>query len=121
MEGAGLLVVQLLALPLPIGTNDTRHNLLHVVWGIPLIVVGVTSHGRAVNRAAWAAVVFGGFYIVLGVLGLMVDRPFGLLLGPGENAFHFTVGPLALVLGSWALARSAQRSGGASSSASSSL
>jgi hypothetical protein len=91
------------------------------VWGIPLIVIGVTSRGRAASRAVWAAVVFGVFYIVLGVLGLVVDRPFGLLLGPGENAFHFIVGPLALLLGLLALSRSAQRSGGVSSSASSSL
>jgi hypothetical protein len=121
VEGAGLLLVQWLALPLPIGTNDTRHNLLHVVWGIPLIAIAVASHGRTASRVAWAAVVFGAFYVALGVLGLTMDRPFGLLLGPGENAFHFTVGPLALLLGTWALSRSPQRSGGASSSASRSL
>jgi hypothetical protein len=121
VEGGGLLLVQVLALPLPIGTNDTRHNLLHVVWGIALLLVAVTCRGPADRRVAWAAVIFGVFYMTLGVLGVVVDRPFGLLLGPGENAFHFTVGPLALVLGVWALSRLPQRSGGASSSASSAL
>jgi predicted secreted protein len=121
VEGGGLLLVQVLAIPLPVGTNDTRHNLLHVVWGIALIAIAVTSRGRTASRATWAAVVFGVFYVALGVLGLVVDRPFGLLLGPGENAFHFIVGPLALLLGLLALSRSAQRSGGVSSSASSSL
>jgi hypothetical protein len=121
VEGAGLLLVQWLALPLPVGTNDTRHNLLHVVWGMPLIAIAVASHGRGAARVAWAAVVFGVFYTVLGVLGVVIDRPFGLLLGPGENGFHFIVGPLALVLGAWALSRAAQRSGGVSSSASRSV
>ena len=108
--------MQALAPPLPITVNDTRHNLLHVVWGVPLIAIAVTSHGRSASRVAWAAVVFGVFYVGLGVLGLVLDRPFGLLLGPGENAFHFIVGPLALLLGlPGRSARSAQRSGGVSS------
>jgi len=118
VEGGGLLLVQAMALPLPVGTNDTRHNLLHVVWGIALLGIVLVPRGRSSHRVAWAAVVFGVFYIALGVLGVVVDRPFGLLLGPGENAFHFTVGPLALLFGVWALSRPAYRSGGASSSAS---
>jgi len=103
LEGGGLLLVSTLALPLPVGTNDTRHNLLHVVWGIGLLAFLSTPQGRGATRVAWAALIFGAFYVALGVLGVLVDQPFGLLLGPGENVFHFVVGPLALVLGILAL------------------
>jgi len=99
LEGAGLLLVNALALPLAVGTNDIRHNLLHIVWGIGLLAIAATPQGSGSTRVAWAAVVFGIFYIALGVLGVLLDRPFGLLLGPGENVFHFIVGPVALVLG----------------------
>jgi hypothetical protein len=105
LEGGGLLLVNALALPLAVGTNDTRHNLLHVVWGIGLLAIAATPQGRGSTRVAWAAVVFGAFYVALGVLGVLLDRPFGLLLGPGENAFHFIVGPLAFFLGARALTR----------------
>jgi hypothetical protein len=46
--------------------------------------------------------VFGVFCTALGFAGVMFDDPFGLQLGPGENAFHFTVGliPLALPVSS---------------------
>jgi hypothetical protein len=103
LEGGGLLLVSVLALPLPVGTNDTRHNLLHVVWGVGLLAIAATPRAERSSRTAWAALIFGVFYVALGVLGLLLDRPFGLLLGPGENVFHFTVGPLALLLGARAL------------------
>jgi hypothetical protein len=102
-EGGALLLVNALALPLPVGTNDTRHNLLHVVWGIALLAIAATPQGRGSTRVAWASLVFGVFYVALGVLGVVLDRPFGLLLGPGENAFHFIVGPLAVFLGARAV------------------
>ena len=103
LEGASLLLVNAMALPLAVGTNDTRHNLLHVAWGIGLLAVAATPHGPRSTRVAWAALVFGVFYMALGVLGVVLDRPFGLLLGPGENVFHFVVGPIALVLGARSL------------------
>jgi hypothetical protein len=103
LDGAALLMVDWLGLPVAVNATDWRHNLLHVVWGIALLIVSaLAKHGREL-RVAWAAVVFGAFYVVLGVLGVMIDQPFGLQLGPGENAFHFLVGPVALVLGVWAL------------------
>ena len=43
--------------------------------------------------------IFGVFYTALAFLGLFVHYPFGLHLGPGENVFHFLVGPAALVVG----------------------
>ena len=41
---------------------------------------------------------FGVFYLLLGLLGIVVHDPFGLRLGWGENGFHLIVGPVALVL-----------------------
>jgi hypothetical protein len=103
LEGGALLILDQLGLSVGIGTSDLRHNLLHVVWGVALLGVWISARGRKATRVIWASLVFGAFYVALGVLGLTIDRPFGLLLGPGENIFHFTVGPLALVLGAWAL------------------
>jgi hypothetical protein len=103
LDGAALLMVDWLGVPVPVNAADWRHNLLHVVWGIVLLIVSAVAKDGRELRAAWAAVVFGVFYVVLGVLGVMIDQPFGLQLGPGENAFHFLVGPVALVLGVWAL------------------
>jgi hypothetical protein len=103
VEGAGLLLLDTLNLNVGVATSDWRHNVLHIVWGIALLAVSGVSRGPYALRAAWAALIFGTFYVALGVVGLTVDRPFGLVLGPGENAFHFTVGPLALLLGAWAV------------------
>lgn len=104
-DGAVLLVVDRLGVVVAgVNTSDTAHNVLHIVWGVALLVVSVLA-GRTGRELwpAWAAVVFGTFYIALGIAGVTIKNPFGLQLGPGENAFHFTVGPLALVLGAWAL------------------
>jgi len=104
LDGALLLVLDGFGAHVPVNTTDWRHNLLHVVWGVALLVV--SFYARQPERelwAAWAALIFGTFYIALGVLGLTIDQPFGLQLGPGENVFHFIVGPLALILGAWAL------------------
>jgi hypothetical protein len=109
LEGGGLLVADALGLSAAFGSSDTRHNVLHVVWGIALLGIWISARGRASTRVIWAALVFGAFYVALGILGLTIDRPFGLLLGPGENVFHFTVGPLALALGAWALRSTADR------------
>jgi hypothetical protein len=104
LDGGLLLVLNALGdTRLPINTTDTEHNLLHVAWGIALLVVSVVArHGHEL-RAVWACVIFGVFYVALGIAGLTFSDPFGLQLGPGENAFHLTVGPLALGLGAWAL------------------
>ena len=111
LDGAVLLLFDRLGVQVPVNATDWRHNLLHVVWGIALLIVSARANEGREFRAAWAAVVFGAFYIVLGALGVMISQPFGLQLGPGENAFHFLVGPVALVLGVWALrALSLQRS-----------
>jgi hypothetical protein len=106
LEGGGLLLLDALGdarPPLPIASGDARHNALHVVWGAAILLVLLSSRGAA--RAPMLALVFGIFYTALAVLGILIDRPFGLLLGPGENVFHWTVGPLALGLGVWSSMR----------------
>src|SRR4051812_24096331 len=77
--------------------HDARHGVLHVVWGTAiLILLLVPSLGRYLTTVA---VVFGVFYLWLGVMGVVTHNPFGLLLGPGENIFHFTIGTVSLAAG----------------------
>jgi len=111
LDGALLIVLnQLGVVVVGVNATDTRHNVLHVVWGIALLAVSFLARqeGRGL-WPAWAAVVFGAFYVALGIAGVTINNPFGLQLGPGENAFHFTVGPLALILGAWALRTAARQ------------
>jgi hypothetical protein len=102
-EGLTLLAAQ--AVGLLVG--DVPHNILHVAWGIAVLVL------IRFMRASVVALVFGVFYTALAISGVLVHDPFGLQLGPGENIFHFVVGPLALLLGLWSSisARSASTSG----------
>jgi hypothetical protein len=77
---------------------DPLHATVHVLWGLTMLIVLGTRAGDA--RALTAlALSFGVFYTALAFLGLVVHDPFGLHLGPGENVFHFLVGPAALVVG----------------------
>jgi hypothetical protein len=102
LDGALRLGLDQSALTVP-WAGDLGDNLLRVVSGIALLAVSWFARREYAIRAAWAAVVFGAFYVALGVVGLTISLPFGLQLGPGETAFYFVVGPLALVLGAWAL------------------
>jgi hypothetical protein len=97
LEGGGLLVLDVLGV-LP---GDTRHNALHAIWGA--VMLGLLLTDSSPRRAAWVALIFGIFYTALAFAGVLVDRPGGLLLGPGENVFHFIVGPLGLAFGVLAL------------------
>jgi hypothetical protein len=81
--------------------HDAAHGGIHVAWG--LAIVTMLRKGVGKDRLAWVAVVFGLFYLALAVLGVAVHDPFGLQLGPGENGFHFLVGPSALLVGGLAL------------------
>ena len=105
LEGAVLLVLGALPADRLPGVAagiapDPLHNAIHVLWGLAILVLafGLKDFGVSV-----LAVAFGVFYVALGVVGLLVDRPFGLLVGPEENAFHLIVGPAALLLGIWGL------------------
>src|SRR4051812_15837120 len=79
---------------------DPLHGTIQILWGATMLamtVVWVTD-----RRVALLAVVFGVFYVGLAILGVATHNPFGLHLGTFENAFHWTVGPLALAMGVWA-------------------
>jgi hypothetical protein len=82
--------------------GDPLHALIHVAWGSVMLGLLVARNDRL--TLARASLGFGVFYVALAVVGVLVHHPFGLLLGPGENAFHFLVGPGALIMGVWGLA-----------------
>lgn len=107
LEGGGFLILNLLgnaapALPPGVNSTDSPHNALHAVWGLCILGVLVFRGDRA-DIPARVSTIFGVFYLTLAVLGIVLDRPFGLVLGPGENVFHVFVGSLALCLGLAAL------------------
>ena len=124
LEGGLLLALDALratlpaAAAMPFATGDVRHNGLHLIWGV--VILGLLATSRSGQRATVVALVFGVFYTLLGVAGLLIDRPFGLLLGPGENVFHLTVGPLALLLGAWSASYASSSSRSSADTASSS-
>ena len=104
LEGAALLLLEALppeAVPAPLASfqPDPLHNLIHVAWGLALLAIPLAS--RRASAEALVALAFGVFYVCLAVLGILVHNPFGLRLGPGENAFHSLVGPLTLAVGAW--------------------
>jgi hypothetical protein len=76
---------------------DPVHAAIHVGWGA--VMLGTVALGANVRQVTGLALVFGGFYVGLAVLGTVVYHPFGLQLNLFENAFHWTVGPLTLGLG----------------------
>jgi len=75
---------------------DDRHGALHIVWGLFLLAVIARKVGERTLLGVGSF--FGVFYLLLGLLGIVVHDPFGLRLGWGENGFHLIVGPVALVL-----------------------
>jgi hypothetical protein len=82
--------------------TDSVHQGIHVVWGLAMLFPLVR---RATDAALAAlAVVFGIFYVLFGLLGVLIHQPFGLHLGWDENGFHLLAGPVALILGAWTLA-----------------
>jgi hypothetical protein len=103
LDGALQLLATGLGVLASIGAADWGRGLLHLATGVALLVVSWISRDGYPIRVAWAGVIFGAFYVALGVLGLTVDQPFGLQLGMGENVFHIVVGAVALILGGWAL------------------
>jgi len=106
VQGGGSLALRAVGLDDPSLTHgfvngDVLHASIHVVWGaIMLLLVLRHASYRQIDRLA---LVFGVFYVGLAFLGVVVYHPFGLLLGPFENAFHFVVGPTVLLLALWAL------------------
>ena len=105
LQGALSLVIDLAGLTLtPLlqaFVGDPLHASIHVAWGIAMLLTLRMRGDR--GSLARISVIFGCFYIGLALLGVLVYHPFGLRLGPGENVFHFLIGPASLVFGLWGL------------------
>jgi hypothetical protein len=84
---------------------DPLHAVVHVAWGLALLLAALFAPSP--RPLAGLALVFGVFYSGLALLGTAVHHPLGLLLGLGENVFHFVVGPITLLLGARAWRASA--------------
>jgi len=111
LQGIGCLALYRLAPALAgnaviatIFSSNPPHAWIHVGWGVAGMLVLITE--REQRPRWWFAVVFAVFYTALGILGIVVDDPFGLRLGLIENSFHLTVGPVMLILAIWARERS---------------
>jgi hypothetical protein len=72
------------------------HAILHIVWGLAGILFLLIFHSR--RALIGLGLVFGAFYTLLGISGVLVNNAFGLQLALGENAFHLIVGPLTLIV-----------------------
>ncbi len=76
--------------------GNIPHAILHIAWGTVGLIILFTQRSYSVRFSL--ALIFGLFYTMLGILGIIVLNPFGLRLGWQENLFHLTVGPLMLIL-----------------------
>jgi hypothetical protein len=76
---------------------DPGHAAIHIAWGAVMLVT--VALGANVRQVTGLALVFGGFYVGLAILGTVVYHPLGLQLNLFENVFHWTVGPLTLGVG----------------------
>jgi type III secretory pathway component EscR len=72
------------------------HAILHISWGLAGILFLLIFHSR--RAVIGLGLVFGTFYTLLGIIGVLVNNAFGLQLVLGENAFHLIVGPLTLIV-----------------------
>jgi hypothetical protein len=85
---------------------DSWHSAIHIAWGAAGVLILTARRDERV--AARLAVAFGVFYTALGVLGITTHHPFGLELDAYENTFHFTAGPLTLLVGLLAMRRASR-------------
>ena len=79
---------------------DPLHAAIHIAWALAMLAAAARVDDA---RVAGLLLIFGLFYVGLAALGILVHHPFGLRLDAGENGFHSIVGPLALLIGGWAL------------------
>jgi hypothetical protein len=100
--GAGLVLDAMLELSIS-STSDITQNLLHLVWGIALLIVAFLAREGHADRAVWAALASGTFSIALGILGLTIEQPLGMQLGTGDKFFYISQGLVSLVIGAWCL------------------
>jgi hypothetical protein len=84
--------------------ENAYHNLLHLVTGAGALAVGFIGSTRSVKRFCQG---FGGFYLALGVLGMLLGDPSmnrqwdvgPLLLDVADHAFHIVLGLVFLASG----------------------
>ena len=100
--GVGLVVDSLLFVLLSGLSGDLIQNGLHLVWGGALLAVTLILR-ESQSAAVWAALISGAFSVALGVLGLSVEQPLGMQIGPSEQVLYFGAGAVSLVFGAWAL------------------
>jgi len=76
---------------------DFWHAWIHILWGVAGLTVLLISRTR--ESLIRLAVIFGMFYTLLGVWGVLAYHPLNLALDLPENVFHLTAGPLSLLVG----------------------
>jgi hypothetical protein len=104
LQGIGSLALRLIpglpsitpALIIGLMLAHIPHAILHITWGLVGIVFLLIFHSR--RALIGLGLVFGTFYTLLGIVGVLVNNAFGLQLVLGENAFHLIVGPLTLLV-----------------------
>lgn len=81
---------------LPLGLQlDPRHAVIHLLFGL----IGAATGFWQPEGAVPFTVFFGLFYIALAVFGTFTPIHFGMQLLLPENALHWTLGTLAVVIG----------------------
>jgi hypothetical protein len=79
-------------------TIDRLHAAIHIGWGIAIL--GLLRKVNSDRFLAGLGFSFGGFYLMLGLLGTIAEYPLGMTLRWSEDLFHLVVSPVALLL-SW--------------------
>src|SRR3989337_4415896 len=79
--------------------SDTVEDIIHVVAGLILVYFGF--RGTDAQAATWA-MVFGVVFLVVGVVGFVIPKLFGLLpagVGAIDNIVHLIYGAVGLWAG----------------------
>ncbi|MEN9523971.1 MAG: hypothetical protein RL536_40 [Candidatus Parcubacteria bacterium] len=76
---------------------DTLHSVIHVVFGLILVVVGTKSSSAAATTLVWVGVI----YLLLAVVGfLQGDTVLGIIpVNSADNWLHLVLGAVILLLG----------------------
>src|SRR6266700_2843939 len=104
LQGSGSLALRLIpglpsvtpALVVGLMLAHIPHAILHIAWGLAGMRCLLIFHSR--RALIGLGLVFGTFYSLLGIIGVVVSNAFGLQLVLSENAFHLIVGPLTLIV-----------------------
>lgn len=77
---------------------DGTHNLIHIVSGLAGIAMAMTGAARLFSQ------IFGAVYLLVGIAGLAMAAPDGMLLGlihvnGADNILHLAIGATASYFG----------------------